>query len=185
MQEKELTINGKTIFCREHGEGPIVVLLHGFGEDGSIWKNQFDAFAGYRLVIPDLPGSGRSERTDDMSMEGLASALKELAGQLFGEEKFVLIGHSMGGYITLAFAEKYPQLLSGFGLFHSSAFGDSGEKKETRRKGIEFIKQRGAFAFLKTATPNLYAPATQEQRPELVEEHIQSTRQFSPEALIA
>jgi pimeloyl-ACP methyl ester carboxylesterase len=185
MQEKELTINGKNIFCRENGEGPVVMLLHGFGEDGGIWKNQFDAFPGYRLVIPDLPGSGRSERTDDMSMEGLASTMKELAGQLWGEEKFVLIGHSMGGYITLAFAEKYPQLLSGFGLFHSSAFADSEEKKETRRKGIEFIRQHGAFGFLKTATPNLYAPVTKEQRPELVEEHIQSTRQFSPESLTA
>lgn len=185
MQEKELTVNGKTIFYRENGEGPIVVLLHGFGEDGGIWKNQFDALAGYRLAIPDLPGTGRSEMIDDMSMEGLASAVKDLADQAFGEEKFVLIGHSMGGYITLAFAEKYPELLSGFGLFHSSAFADSEEKKETRRKGIEFIKQNGAFAFLKTATPNLYAPVTKEQRPELVEEHIQSTRQFSPEALTA
>jgi pimeloyl-ACP methyl ester carboxylesterase len=183
MQEKELTVNGRIIFCREHGEGPAVVLLHGFGEDGGIWKNQFNAFPGYRLVIPDLPGSGRSEAIEDMSMEGLAFAVKELAGQVLGEEKFVLIGHSMGGYITLAFAEKYPGLLSGFGLFHSSAFADSPEKKETRRKGIGFIQQHGAFSFLKTATPNLYAPATKEQRPELVEEHIQSTRQFSPEAL--
>lgn len=161
------------------------MLLHGFGEDGNIWKNQFEALAGYRLVIPDLPGSGRSESVDDMSMEGLAAVMKELAEEVLGEEKFILVGHSMGGYIALAFAEKYPQMLSGFGLFHSSAFADSEEKKETRRKAIEVIRERGAFSFLKTATPNLYAPLTKEQKPELVEEHIGSTRQFSPEALIA
>lgn len=185
MREKELTINGKTIFYRDNGQGPIVVLLHGFGEDGGIWKNQFDDFPGYRLVIPDLPGSGRSESIDDMSMEGLASILKELATEVWGEEKFVLIGHSMGGYIALAFAEKYPQLLSGFGLFHSSAFADNEEKKETRSKGIEVIRQRGAFSFLKTATPKLYSPHTQENHPALIEEHIESVRLFSPEALVS
>jgi pimeloyl-ACP methyl ester carboxylesterase len=90
----------------------------------------------------------------------------------------------MGGYITLAFAEKYPELLTAFGLFHSSAFADSEEKKETRRKGIAFIKKAGAFEFLKTSTPNMYSPKTKEQAPALIEEHLASVRNFSAEALV-
>ena len=58
-----------------------------------------------------------------------------------------MIGHSMGGYITLAFAEKYPEMLRAFGLFHSSAFADDEEKKETRRKAIKSIRENGPAAF--------------------------------------
>ncbi|MGN6166372.1 MAG: alpha/beta fold hydrolase, partial [Flavisolibacter sp.] len=77
MQEKEIFLKGKKLFYRSAGSGQIIVLLHGFGEDSTIWKNQFDVFTGYHLLIPDLPGSGQSEMIDDMSMEGLAEAVKE------------------------------------------------------------------------------------------------------------
>jgi pimeloyl-ACP methyl ester carboxylesterase len=189
MQEKQFVFGNTSIFYRVKGQGPVVMLLHGFGEDGNIWKNQLDALPGFQLLIPDLPGSGRSGMVDDMSMEGLALVMKELLHQHFtaekSEEKIILIGHSMGGYITLAFAEKYPGLLKGFGLFHSSAFADQEQKIETRRKAIGFMRQNGAFEFLKTATPNLYAPATKEQRPQLVEDHLASSKNFTAEALIA
>src|SRR5438309_1230925 len=148
MQEKEIVLNKKKFFYREEGEGPAVVLLHGFAEEGRIWKKQFGFFSGYRLLIPDLPGSGGSEGTEDMTMEGLARSIHDFLEQL-SVKKSILIGHSMGGYITLAFAEKYPEQLCGFGLFHSTAFADSEEKKETRRKGIRFIEEHGAYEFLK------------------------------------
>ena len=109
------------------------------------------------LIVPDLPGAGKSDMIDDMSMEGMAEMLKAI----IDKEKissFVLIGHSMGGYITLAFAEKYPQYLIKFGLFHSTAYADNEEKKAIRRKGIDFIKEHGAFEFLKNTTPNLFSP---------------------------
>jgi len=63
----------------------------------------------------------------------------------------------MGGYISLAFAEKYKNKLTGLGLFHSSAYADDATKIETRRKGIEFIKTNGPLAFLKTSIPGLFA----------------------------
>ena len=427
MQENELIYQGRKIFYRTIGEGPVVVLLHGFGEDGNIWKNQFDAFPGYHLIIPDLPGSGRSQMIDDMSMEGMAELVKEMispylnlpltpqplggenntqpllnqeayknndtpksevsalaksspvgggfrwgpfsksevteqmgAGEFYWEAdpltypllknfvaehrskptqaeaflwkylrgkqlegyKFrrqhiignfiadfvclskrviievdglihqlpdnimsdeartlwlkskdyevirftneevlfnteetlnrilqtlehtvpppkkiygphpmpplipptgenntrplltenadnnkdsskskvsvlaksspvggardgaILIGHSMGGYITLAFVDKYPHMLKGFGLFHSNSFADSEEKRETRKKGIQFIEQHGPFEFLKTAIPNLYGPVTKDQNPSLIEEHIGASHNFSDAALV-
>jgi pimeloyl-ACP methyl ester carboxylesterase len=186
MQTGEFHYKGKKLFYRTTGEGPLVVLLHGFGEDSTIWKGQYDIFPHHRLLIPDLPGSGRSEAIEDMSMEGLAEAVKAMIAPPppKGGGGAVLIGHSMGGYITLAFAEKYPELLRGFGLFHSTAFADSEEKKETRRKGIRFIEEHGAAEFLKTATPNLYAPQSREQHPHWIEEHLALVHNFSAENLV-
>jgi pimeloyl-ACP methyl ester carboxylesterase len=229
MQTKEFSYKGKRLVYYTTGEGPLVVLLHGFGEDASIWKNQYDIFPGCCLVVPDLPGSGKSELIEDMSMEGLADAVKALieglsapfnfpdggepnqqpsfkqqadsrrasgiSGELqlgkapppegLGEARATLIGHSMGGYVTLAFAENYPEALAAFGLFHSTAFADSEEKKDTRRKGIAFIQQYGGTEFLKASTPNLYAPATREKAPQLIEQHLGSSRNFSGAALVS
>jgi len=197
MQNKTLNYEGKKIAYRTSGSGPMVVLLHGFGEESSVWKGQYEIFSRHQLLVPDLPGSGQSEAIDDMSMEGLADAVKamidaeqhglpltpSLGGA--GRGQVVLIGHSMGGYITLAFAEKYPQYLRSFGLFHSTAYADSEEKKETRRKGIRFIEEHGAAEFLKTATPNLYAPDNRKQHPEWIEEHLAAIRNFSGASLVS
>lgn len=193
MQEKEIFLKGKKLFYRSIGRGQIVVLLHGFGEDGTIWNNQFKTLPGCHLLIPDLPGSGQSEMIEDMSMEGLAEAVKEMivheTAELFFKEgephSVVLIGHSMGGYVTLAFAEKYRQMLKGFGLFHSTAYADSEEKKQTRRKGIDFIQKHGAYEFLKTSIPNLYSPVTKEKNPSLIAQQIESSHNFSGAALVS
>ena len=78
MQTKTFEYKGRKLSYRMKGEGPLLVLLHGFGEDGNVWKAQFDIFPNHQLVIPDLPGSGQSEMIDDMSMEGMADAVKAL-----------------------------------------------------------------------------------------------------------
>lgn len=186
MEKKESLYKGKKLCYRVAGKGPVVMLLHGFGEDGEIWKEQFSLFPHHTLLIPDLPGSGSSEAIEDMSMEGLAAAVKAVLDAEAGEAAtMVLIGHSMGGYITLAFAENYKERLRGFGLFHSSGFADSKEKKEIREKAIRFIRGQGAAAFLKTAIPNLYAPASKEQHPRWIEEHLSMAYNFSDENLVS
>lgn len=100
-------------------------------------------------------------------------------------DSFVLIGHSMGGYVTLAFAEKYPKLLSGFGLFHSTAIPDSEEKKVSRKKGMDFILQHGTTAFLDTIIPNLFSKGVQKHKPELIKSFANSFPEFSKTALIS
>lgn len=231
MQEKQIAHKGRKIFYQTIGEGPVVVLLHGVPFDGRLWANQFTAFKNYKLVIPDLPGSGRSELIEDMSMEGMAECIKELivhemasgphpdlpppaggegtadtqpplthdANNLSrssiskvgagvfpaGEQKgAVVIGHSMGGYVTLAFAEKFPELLNGFGLFHSTAYADPEEKKQGREKTVALIREKGVDAFVKTSIPNLYGPVTREKRPEIVQEEIERARNFSAETIV-
>ena len=184
----ELIFRDKKIFYRIEGAGKPVLLLHGFGEDGNIWKHQVDELKQkYLLIIPDLPGSGQSEMLEGKcTLKDFAEVVKAITDKEIKGEKSLLamIGHSMGGYITLAFAEKYPQLLTSFGLFHSSAYADSEEKKETRKKAIEFIKKNGRESFLQTSVPNLFSEKTQKERPELIDELLKLANKISPEALI-
>lgn len=181
---KKIIYKGHTISYREFGIGKPVMLVHGFGEDGNVWQNQVDPLKEkFHLIIPDLPGSGASEIIDDMSMEGQAEVLKAII-EKEGTGPLTMIGHSMGGYITLAFAEKYADDLKAFGLFHSSSFADTEEKIATRRKGIEFMQKNGAFEFFKTSTPNLFSPVTKEEKPAIIDQQISSLRNFSDRAAV-
>ncbi|MES1218225.1 MAG: alpha/beta hydrolase [Bacteroidota bacterium] len=183
--DKYFSYQNKNIYYRIMGKGKPVILIHGFGEDGEVWNNQVEFLKEkFLLIIPDLPGSGKSEMIDDMSMEGMA----EVIHSIIQEEKIetcCTIGHSMGGYILLAFLEKYPKYLNAFGLLHSTSYADSEEKKINRRKGIDFINEHGAFEFLQTSTPNLFSAKTKNERPKMVEEFISSLRNFSAAALVS
>lgn len=183
--DKELAVAGKKIFYRVYGSGKPLMLVHGFGEAGDVWSNQVEFLAGgMQLIIPDLPGSGQSDRIDDMSMEGMAEILNAIAGNE-ATGPFILTGHSMGGYIALAYAEKYASSLRAFGLFHSTAYADTEEKKATRRKGVDFIRRQGAFEFLETTTPNLFSPFTKETNQPLVDSFIQRLNNFTAESLVS
>jgi len=138
----------------------------------------------FRFLIPDLPGSGKSDMINDMSMEGLSEIIKKLL-ELENITSCIMIGHSMGGYVTLAFADRYPEHLKAMGLFHSTAYANNEEKKSARRKGIEFIKGYGTFEFLRTTTPNLFSPATHNEQPEIVDELIDTLSNFSGDALVS
>ncbi len=182
---KSFLYEEKRLYYRVSGRGSVLMLVHGFGEESSVWDGLLPALEDqYRVIVPDLPGSAESELIPDMTIEGMAEALHAV---LHEEEvdTCVVIGHSMGGYITLALAEKYWNHVSAFGLFHSTSYADSEEKKATRRKGIAFIREHGAQAFLKTATPNLFAPATREENMALVEKQIAGLGRFTPDALVA
>lgn len=191
---KQLVFQNKKIFYRTGGEGKPVMLLHGFAEDGNIWNYQLEKLKEkFYVIVPDLPGSGKSEMLEGViSIEDYADVVKAIVDieitpkqkDKGGENLFTLIGHSMGGYITLAFAEKKPELLTAFGLFHSTPYADDTAKKETRRKGIEFIKSNGASAFLKTTMPGLFSEKTKKEKPELVEKLIDQSKNFSSESLI-
>ena len=189
---KEILYQGKKIYYRIYGTGKTVILLHGFGEKGDVWNNQIEYLKErYKLIVPDLPGSGKSEMIDDMSIAGMAEVIKIILDSECpkvpppGELRGALIGHSMGGYISLAFVKKYPEYLDAFGLVHSTAYADSEEKKTVRKKGIEFIKQHGAFKFLKTTIPNLYSAVFKEAKPAFVEKQIERLKDFTDTALIA
>lgn len=168
------------------GQGNTVVLLHGFAEDSNIWKHQKEFLQKrYQLLIPDVRGSGKSSAMQlPLSIEQLADDLKIILDKE-AITSCTLIGHSMGGYITLAFAEKYPTYINGFGLIHSTSFADTDEKKVARNKSIDFITQNTAYEFIKTTIPNLFADAFKQTHPQKVDELIEDGKQFSKEVLIA
>ncbi|MEO7984244.1 MAG: alpha/beta hydrolase [Bacteroidota bacterium] len=183
--DKQLLYQNKKINYRIAGKGKPVILIHGFGEEATVWNNQIEFLKEkFQLIIPDLPGSGQSDMIADMSMEGMAETIHAIIHEE-NIESCPVIGHSMGGYVVLALMESYWNHVSAFGLFHSSAFADSDEKKVTRRKGIEFIKEHGAFEFLKTATPNLFSSFTKDENPGLIDQQVASLDKFTPAALIA
>jgi pimeloyl-ACP methyl ester carboxylesterase len=189
-------IEGKhTLFYRDMGSGEPVLLLHGFAEDGAVWSELAqhlirdeatgsDEGLNYRLLIPDLPGSGHSSLTTPLSIESMAAALKGLLDRE-GIERCILIGHSMGGYIALAFAELYPGRLRAFGLFHSTAYADSDEKKAGRLKASAFIREHGVQPFFRQSMPALFANETRTDRPGLVEDMISRYSGFSADSLTA
>ncbi len=191
---KEIIFKNHRIYYRISGSGPLVMLLHGFGEDGEIWNGQVDFLKdSFRIIVPDLPGSGKSELIEDMSMEGMAEVIREIIDvetspkprPKEGASNLSMVGHSMGGYIALAFAEKYPSYLNALGLFHSTAWADSEEKKATREKGIAFIEQHGGFEFLRTTIPNLFSQKTREEKPGIPARLLDSLHNFSDASLVS
>lgn len=174
------------ISYRIEGEGAPVLLIHGFGEDSTIWNNQVEYLKQkYLVIVPDLPGSGKSSMLEGLSQAVTLGDYAVCLQHMLLHEKITecfVFGHSMGGYIALAFVELYPNLVKGFGLIHSTAYADSEEKKQQRQKGIEMMEEYGAGAFLKTTTPNLFGAAFKQQHPEKVQELVDAGQHFSTKA---
>lgn len=133
-----------------------LVLLHGFMENLLIWEEMEEKLSqDFTLIKIDLPGHGLSKIYSDVhSMELNAEQVKKVTDKLkLG--KFHLLGHSMGGYTSLAFAEKFPEDLKSLTLFFSTYFADDEEKKEQRRKSFRIIKE--AFrTYVNAGIPNLF-----------------------------
>ncbi|GAB4328808.1 MAG: alpha/beta hydrolase [Flammeovirgaceae bacterium] len=162
-----------TLAYTERGKGQCLVLIHGFCEDKSLWTEFADKLsASYRIICPDLNGFGQSSALEgEFSIEKFAESVKNLLDNL-KISQCVMIGHSLGGYVALAFAEKYPSILKGLGLFHSTSFADDDTKKETRNKTIDFVKENGAEKFLETAFPNLFGQTFKNAHPEKVNAYL-------------
>lgn len=141
------------------GEGKeTLVLLHGFMENISIWKDLEKKLSkDFTLFKVDLPGHGKSETIAEVhTMELMADEVKKVLDREKIKD-FHLLGHSMGGYVSLAFAEKFPQDLKTLTLFFSTFLADDEEKKDQRRKSYRIIKD--AFThYAKAGIPNLFNP---------------------------
>jgi len=148
--------NGRIRYSDE-GEGRAIVLLHGFPENLQIWEEfSVELSKHFRVIAIDLPGFGESESIGYVhSMELMAQCAHEVMHHL-NLRRYILVGHSMGGYAGLAFAELYPDNLRGLVLFHSSSYKDSDEKKADRERSIEAMKKRPK-TYLKVFTANLFA----------------------------
>lgn len=136
----------------------MLVLLHGFMENSSIWSDvEKNLSSDFSILKIDLPGHGKSEILAEVhTMELMADEVKKV----LDHEKIDnihLLGHSMGGYVSLAFAEKFPESLKSLTLFFSTFLADDEQKKEQRKKSYRIIKD--AFAhYARAGVPNLFNP---------------------------
>lgn len=181
------TENFPVLSYRKTGEGPAVVLLHGFPEDGSLWERIWGSLSlHFTVIIPDLPFAGESTFTGgSLSIPDMAKSVK-LVMDAEGIDKAVLAGHSMGGYTAFNFADVYPDRIAGLSAVHSFAFADDEAKKETRRKSIELMKKPGGSeAFVRQMIPGLFAKGFKQQHPDMVEEQISRAMKMKPDSLIA
>jgi 3-oxoadipate enol-lactonase len=136
------------------------VFLHGFCGSSAYWAEVLPLLAGQgRVIVPDLRGHGESSApTDEVyTMESFADDLEALL-QSLGIETILLFGHSLGGYITAAFAERYPHRLKGLSLVHSTAQADGDEAKANRDKAAANIASDGLEPFVEGLIPKLFAP---------------------------
>ena len=138
--KKSIDYKDAKLVYSDHGEGKCIVLLHGYLERGDIWQSFMEQFpGGYRFIIPDLPGHGDSGTWGIVhSMDELAAALGAIL-EAEGIEKVLLAGHSMGGYVCMAFADLYPERLFAYALVHSTPFSDTEEKRENRDREISLV----------------------------------------------
>ncbi len=149
-------MNDKLHFTDE-GKGFPVVFIHGFCETHEMWS-EFKApfLSEYRVITVDLPGFGKSKLSQaSFSLTDIASAITSLLERL-NVKACVVVAHSLGGYVTLEMMKANPSLFKGIVLFHSTAFADDEEKKDSRNKTIEFVVKRGVEVFATSFVPSLF-----------------------------
>lgn len=165
-----------TIFYTDQGKGFPVVLIHGFCETHEVWTRFAQQLSkDFRVISVDLPGFGKSKSLPKgFSVVDAASKINELLVKL-DIEKCIPVGHSLGGYVTLAMVNQQTSLFSGFGLFHSTAYADSDERKAARNKVIEFVSKNGVPAFIETFIPPLFYDKANPDIPFAVTMALQTT----------
>jgi 3-oxoadipate enol-lactonase len=167
---EKVRCDGSTICYSDQGEGEVIVLLHGFCGSAEYWEKVIPHLSGsYRVIAPDLRGHGESDAPlGAYTIEGMADDVLSLLDAL-KLPKVTLLGHSLGGYVTLSFAQRYASRLTGFGLIHSTGYPDTEEAKEKRLKSVSTIQNDGITVFVDGLVPALFAPGTAESSPHLLE----------------
>jgi pimeloyl-ACP methyl ester carboxylesterase len=158
-----------SISYSDTGKGNSVVLLHGFLENQKMWQDLVPELSKRNRVITiDLLGHGETECLSYVhSMEENAEVVKAVLSKL-RIRKAVLIGHSMGGYVTLAFAELFPEKMKGLVLLNSTSKEDSEEKKQNRDRAIKAVKKEYE-TFIRLSIANLFYPDNRERLQEEIE----------------
>lgn len=160
---KTLIYKNTKIAFTDQGKGTAVVLLHGFLENQTMW-NAFvpELSKKHRVVTIDLLGHGETECLGYVhTMEDQADMVHHVLHEL-KIRKAVLVGHSMGGYVALAFAELYPDMMKGLFLLNSTSRADSDERKANRDRAIAAVKENYA-TFVRMSIANLFSEDNRER----------------------
>ncbi len=190
-----------TIFYHELGSGPPLVLLHGFPLDGRMWADVAEILSQqWRVIIPDLRGFGQSPWPDDQppqsaeeiigdkvswTVAALAADVEGLLAALKIDGPIVLAGLSMGGYIALQFALRYPTKLRGLILADTRAAADSADARAGRRKMAERVLAEGPAFVAEAMIPKLFAADTLLRSPDLIAQYRELIVKTDPRTIAA
>lgn len=152
-----------------------IVWIHGFGENSFVWEDFTPRIKGNSFCFD------HSDLTEASTMQDYVNALAAFL-DFNALKNPVLVGHSMGGYIALAYAALFP--IAGLGLFHSSASADSDAKKAERDKTRKFIADHGSGAFIRNFFPKMFSEGFQEREKDFIHRQVNSYSQISAEALM-
>ncbi len=169
-----IKFNNISIRYKIEGMGTVVVLLHGYLESLDIWSAfSEELMKKFRVISIDFPGHGQSGIIADIhTMEMLAEGVKAVLDEL-NIYKCILIGHSMGGYVTMAFADLFPNRLYGYSLFHSTPFRDTEEKKRNRNREIELVDKGKKEMIFNTNVPKAFADDNLKKLKRKIEQAVQ------------
>jgi pimeloyl-ACP methyl ester carboxylesterase len=164
---KNILYKNTKISYSDTGKGTAIVLLHGFLENKTMWQDFIPELSlKNRIITIDLLGHGETECLGYVhSMEDNADVVHEVLSNL-RIRKAILVGHSMGGYVTLAFAELFPESIKGLVLLNSTSRADSDERKANRDRAIVAVKQNYA-SFIRMSIANLFS---EDNREKLIDE---------------
>ncbi len=157
MIKRYVEYEGGKIFYTSRGEGECIVLIHGYLESSEVWGRFADKLAErYRIIAVDLPGNGLSSvYSQNHTMCFHAGAVLKAVNNE-GIDKFSIIGHSLGGYVTLSLVDKHPDRLKAYVMLHSHPYADTEEIIETRLREIRVVKA-GRKVVYEMNVPKMFA----------------------------
>lgn len=167
---KTNTYKNTKIAYSDNGKGTAIVLLHGFLENSTMWDFFVSELSQkYRTIAIDLLGHGQSDCHGYVhTMEDQADMVHEILAEL-RIRKAIFMGHSMGGYVALAYAELYPEQVKGLALINSTSRADSDERKENRDRAIKAVK-KDHTAFVRLSIANLFSEDNRERLSQQIEQ---------------
>ncbi len=183
---KYIKYKGRRIHYTDSGVGEAIVFIHGYLESADVWSEFISLFgSGYRVIATDLPGNGLSDIfPDEHTMCFLAGSVLAVLDQENIRDCF-LVGHSLGGYVTLSFLENYPSRLKGYILFHSHPFADTDEVKANRLREIDIVRQGKKDIIYPVNIPRMFADNNLERFVNDVERLKEIASQHKSEGIIS
>lgn len=167
------------------GDGPCIVLLHGLMENLHIWDALTKQLSEYFKVVQiDLPGHGETPVVGDVhTMDFMAQCVNAVL-EAYQIEECVMAGHSMGGYVTAAFAKMYPQKIKGICFFHSNVLEDT-EAAKCQRERVASLIMNDKLNFIATFIPDLFTAENQEKFKNEIENLVSTAQQMDPKGIAA
>lgn len=186
-QHRILKVDGRAVHYRDEGRsnGKVLVLLHGFLQNLDVWSSYVLTYMrDLRVITIDLPGHGQTDTFSEVhSMDFMARTVKRVLEEA-GVEQCVMVGHSMGGYVAMAFAEMFPYTLRGLGLVNSHALPDSDQHQAYRRSICDQVKENRA-SYIVNFVPTLFDDSNRAALSQDIKDLQEQCLETRAEAIIA